>query len=710
LANAANEDALTRKEVLYMKRAFKSLAAFAVLVLIFFNCGEREQTVTALPSSENKSQVTAFTNVNLVPMTAERILEDRTVLVKGTRIIAIGLSHEVTVPDNATIIDGAGAYLMPGLADMHMHTRPSWLTDYPVSPLNLYLANGVTTIRCFGPGGGSGQYVLRWRDDIAEGKRIGPTIYSCGPILYGPVRDPQGVVRAQKGQGFDFIKLYSFVSKEEFHEAIATAQNLGIYTAGHIPFAVGLDGVLSEGMNEIAHIEELDFEFLDFDRSKKLGRMEWFRYLMDVAVQQWGESFDLDMEALEKKHEASVSAVIRKLQSAHVPVCTTLVVGKGIVKKLLEPDAFLARPETIYLPPWYLDAFRHGKEKHQVMFKGNEELAPFKHKMELVLLRRLKKAGVLLVLSTDAGTGGMGIVPGFSIHDELRILVENGFTPYEAIAAGTINAAKVIEKMTGANEFGTIEVGKRADLLVVNDNPLEDVVHIKDLRGVMAAGRWYDTVALREMHTPGIPLTVAIKNSHEPDKSLKTTIDVVIGKGFTGTLPDDIDTITVTGPKGDLPIGKDDFIYIARLRDFFIRLPGSPEIGTYTFKVTSGTMSSSATDIQAVLRTIPLPDISTLSPVLGATLRSPTPTFSWGAVKGAIPIFYRFEIYTQLGGRVYSTRYGKGMLSHTVPEGILKPGQAYRWRLRVADGDTWTSVQNRSCSDWHSFTMAKALE
>lgn len=690
-----------------MKRAFKSLAAVALLVLISTNCSARMPQVTTSSSSERNQQVTAFKNINLVPMTDETIVKDQTVLVKGEMIIEIGSPRDIKIPENAIVIEGAGSYLMPGLADMHMHTRPDWVTDYPVSPLNLYLANGVTTIRCFGPSGGSGKYVLRWRDEIKKGKRIGPTIYTCGPILYGPVKNPRGVVRAQKDQGFDFIKLYSFVSEEEFHEAIATAKKLGIYTAGHIPFAVGLDGVLSEGMDEIAHIEELDFEFLDFDRSKKLGRMEWFRYLVELAVQQWGECFSLDMDAIEKRYGASVSAVIAKVQSAHVPVCTTLVVGKGIVQKLFEPQAFLARLETTWLPPWYLDAFRHGKEKHQVMFRGHEKLAPFKHKLELVLLRKLKQAGVHLVLSTDAGTGGMGIVPGFSLHDELRILTKNGFTPYEAIAAGTINASKVVKAMLGVDDFGTIEEGKRADLILVNKNPLEDVANIKDLRGVMAAGRWYEKAALQNMILPGIPLTVAIKNSHEPDRSLKTTIDVVIGKGFTGNLPDDIDTITVTGPKGDLPIGKDDFTYIPQLRDFFIRLPGSPEIGTYTFKVTSGSMNGSATDTQSVVRTIPLPDISTFSPAIGAAIRSNTPTFSWGAVKSEAPIYYRLEIYEQHGGRAYSTRYGKSMLSHTVPDGVLKPGQAYRWRVRVADGDNWVKVQNRSFSDWHSFTVAK---
>jgi len=690
-----------------MKRAFKSFISFSLLIPILMSCDLGKQQVTASRHSETNEQVTAFKNVNLVPMTDEKIVKDHTVLVKGTRILEIGPSNGVNIPENAIVIDGAGAYLMPGLADMHMHTRPDWVSDYPVSPLNLYLANGVTTIRCFGPRGGSGKYVLRWRDEINEGKRIGPTIYTCGPILYGPVKDPQRIVREQKAQGFDFVKLYSFVSKDEFHEAIATAQQLGIYTAGHIPFSVGLDGVLSEGMDEIAHIEELDFEFLDFDRTRKLGRIEWFRYLMEVADKQYNASFGLDIAMLEKKYEAAISAVIGKVQSAHVPVCTTLVVGEGIVRKLFEPKAFLARQETKYLPQWYLDAFRQGKEKHQAMFRGNEDFAPFKHALERLLLRKLKQAGILLLLSTDAGTGSMGIVPGFSLHDELRILTENGFTPYEAITAGTINASKVVKAMIGVDDFATIEEGKRADLILVNENPLEDVAHIKDLRGVMAAGRWYEKAALQKMITPGIPIIGAIENVHEPDKSLKTDIDVVIGKGFTGNLPDDIDTITVTGPKGDLPIGKDDFIFIPQWRGFFITLPGSPEIGTYTFKVTGGTISGSATDTQSVVRTIPLLDISTLSPAIGATLRSNTPTFSWGAVKVVIPSYYRLEIYKQHGDRVYSTRYVKSMLSHTVPDGVLKPGQAYRWRVRVADGDNWVKDQNRSQSNWHSFTMAK---
>jgi len=450
----------------------------------------------------SKDEITAFRNVNLVPMTDERIFKNQTVLVKEKRIIEIGSSNEVVIPENSKLIDGSGAYLMPGLSDMHMHTRDDWLSSaWPVSPFDLYLANGVTTIRCFGPIGESPNYILIWRDAINKGKITGPTVITCGSILYGPVEDPQRFVRDQKDGGFDFLKIYSFVSKDEFHKAMRTAKQLGIYTAGHIPFSVGLDGVLSEGMNEIAHIEELDFEFLDFDRTQKLGRVEWFRYILHTATQQHKMLLGTDIGDLEERHGKNISATVDKLRIANVPVCTTLTVGEGIVKKLHKTDAFLARPENKYLRKGYLDAFRKGKEKHQLIFKGYEDFALFKYNLEVLLLKELKKAGVRLLLSTDAGTGGMGIVPGFSIHDELRILLENGFSPYEAIAAGTVNASKVFQKMTGADDFGTIEVGKRADLLLIEANPLDNVDNIKKLRGVMAAGRWYSKATLQKRIT-----------------------------------------------------------------------------------------------------------------------------------------------------------------------------------------------------------------
>ena len=455
--------------------------------------------MSCFPAGYNEP-VTAFVNVNLVPMTRDIIVPDQTVLIKGARITAVGPSEKIQIPRKAFVIDGAGAYLMPGLADMHMHTRYDWVGPaWPVMPLKLFLANGVTTIRCFGPLGGPSEHVLKWRDEIRNGKLPGPTIYTSGPILFGPVPDPAGAVSGQKAQGFDFIKIYSYVTGREFHEVMTAARKEGIYTAGHIPFSVGLDGVLLEGMDEIAHIEELDFEFLDLKPDMKQSRFAIFRGLVGQTAVIYSSDFDLDANMLEEKYGEAIREVVSNLNSKDIPICTTLTVSEGIVNKLTDLRGFTARPEIKYMPNAYLKVLELGQEKHQVLFSGYEALAPFKYNMERILAKELKRAGITLLLGTDSGTGGMGIVPGFSIHDELRILTEVGFTPYEAIKTGTVNAAKVVEKMTGRGDFGTIEVGKRADLLLVKGNPFEDIANIREPLGVMAAGSWYPQRELKEM-------------------------------------------------------------------------------------------------------------------------------------------------------------------------------------------------------------------
>ena len=478
-----------------------SLVALALLVLVLTGCREGE------------GQVTAFTNVNVVPMTDETVVENQTVLVEGRRITAIGPSNKVAIPDNATVIDGAGAYLMPGLADMHIHTQDDW-DSWPVTPLSLFLTNGVTVVRDLGPNAGPGssvaealQFALRLRDEITEGERSGPTIYTSGLRPGRPNettdRTPREIVKENHAQGFDFLKVYSYLSREEFQETMAAARELGMYTTGHVPFAVGLEGVLAAGMDEIAHIEELDWEFIQYDQDKDLPWDEWSPYIIGAAVQQVDISGAFDAAAYEAQLEEMLPAVVRKLQSADTPVCTTMIVADLILEKLFEPDVFLARPELKYMPRYYWDSFANRGEKHQRQFHGIEGLAVVKYELEKRLLVGLHRAGVPLLLGTDTGSATMGIVPGFSIHDELRILTENGFTPYEAILTGTVNAAEAVEKMTGEGGFGTIEVGKRADLILLNANPLADVANLKDPLGVMAAGRWYSKEALDRLGETG---------------------------------------------------------------------------------------------------------------------------------------------------------------------------------------------------------------
>ena len=128
-----------------------------------------------------------------------------------------------------------------------------------------------------------------------------------------------------------------------------------------------------------------------------------------------------------------------------------------------------------------------------------EELCAFKYEIDRWILQGLHAGNVLLLLGTDSGTGGMGIVPGYSIHDELRILVENGFMPYEALKTGTVNAAIVVDRMTGDGNFGTIEVGNRADLILVAGNPLENLEILRTPLGVMAAGKWFSAEILNQL-------------------------------------------------------------------------------------------------------------------------------------------------------------------------------------------------------------------
>jgi hypothetical protein len=450
------------------------------------------------------SRVTAFVHANLISMTADVVLPDHTVVIQGDRIAACGPSGRTTLPAGARVIDCRHAFLMPGLADMHMHLRYDWIGDvWPVSPLKLYLAHGVTTVRCFGPRGKTGRYGLTWRKQIAAGRLAGPTIITCGPQLRGHFRqDPEQIVIRQKYQGFDFIKLYSYVTRQEYQSIMSAANDLNMYTAGHIPFQVGLDGVLDAGLDEIAHIEELLWELSSFDRSRYFeSEGEWMNYVIRETFGGLSPLLNLSDREQEIRIREMAAELVGKFNGRSIPVCTTLVIDDLIVQKLYEPERFLARPENRYLPARYLERFRQGRDKHQLQFNGGEVFAGLKYKLDKALLKSLKAVGTPLLLATDAGTGWMGAVPGRSIHDELRILVDNGFTPFEALASGTVVASRIVERMNGRDEFGTIVPGKRADLVLLEKNPLAEVSNARVILGVMAAGRWYDREAIASMLT-----------------------------------------------------------------------------------------------------------------------------------------------------------------------------------------------------------------
>ncbi len=473
----------------------KQFFVIVFLGVVFFSCSENTTHLDVPPEQGN----ILFQNVYLVDMKSDTIVKNHSVLIKKNKIAAVRASGTFNISEDTKVINGKGAYLMPGLCDMHIHTDMEW-DNWPVSPLRMFLANGVTTIRCLGPRGGDQKNALRWREKINKGQLIGPAIYAGGPIFYGPVQEPEKGVETQMADGFDFIKLYSFLSKKEFQKIMIKAKKDGVYTIGHIPFRVGLDGVVSERMDEIAHIEELAWEYVHFNDQLRIKGRKWLSYVLQMAYKQYKASYaGMGIEDLDRKFRKSFSKVAQKVQMAGIPVNTTLYIDDIIVEKLFEPENFLSKPLNRYLPQNYIHTFEQKKEKHQVQFKGREDLAIFKRKLDRLILKYLNKHQILLVLGTDAGTGGMGILPGYSIHEELRILTENGYSPFEAIKTGTVNASIVIQKMKGQGNLGIIEKGNMADLILIKGNPLEDVSNIKNILGVMASGRWYDKKMLKRI-------------------------------------------------------------------------------------------------------------------------------------------------------------------------------------------------------------------
>jgi CubicO group peptidase (beta-lactamase class C family) len=211
--------------------------------------------------------------------------------------------------------------------------------------------------------------------------------------------------------------------------------------------------------------------------------------------------------------------------------------------------------------------------------------------------------------------------------------------------------------------------------------------------------------ATSQISVSDIPIQGAITHVHAPDNSSNTYIDVYIEKGFKDNLPEDIDSITVTGPNGKLPIGKDDFTYYPQFRYFWISFPGSPATGTYTFTVTSGDKTGSATDTQTALKSIPIPDTGTFSPSEGKAPTCKMPPFTWNAVEAGIPLYYRLEIMDMQNNSIYTTNYGEDVLFIRLPPDLLKVGQTYRWRVRAVDGANWITLNNRSHSQWLHFSV-----
>jgi len=422
--------------------------------------------------STSSHTIVVFVDVNVIPMDTERILPHQSVVVVGDRISEIGSVEDVDVPSGAVIVQGNGRYLMPGLADMHVH---AWKED-----LATYVANGVTTIRIM-----HGEpHILDWKQRIEDGTLLGPSIYSTSPTIDGPTDEyPDGVesyqeayaaVIAAGAAGYDFVKVYNSLSKDAYAGVIAAANELSLPVVGHVPFSVGLDGAIDAGQKSIEHLRGYVFEVVPASAPIQANAS-----MKDRAV-AWNY-------ADRSKFEILAAAT----RDAGIWNCPTLVDMQHWSLPSKEYAELFDRPEVKYLSQrsrsWLMD-----RSKGWLAGFTEDDFAAARKSLAVKkeFVGALHDAGAGILLGTDDW------MRGFAIVDELENLVDAGLSPYEAIKAGTSNAA---EFLAASDEFGTVAEGMRADLLLLGGNPLDDVDNVRAVSGVMLRGKWLPKKELDEI-------------------------------------------------------------------------------------------------------------------------------------------------------------------------------------------------------------------
>lgn len=413
----------------------------------------------AISSSWAIAQQTVFTNVNVIPMDENRVLENYTVIVAGDRIEKMGPTAEIAIPENARIIDGEGKYLMPGLAEMHGHvpptrpgpTAPAYFNDeYIKNTLFLYISAGITTVR--GMLGYEGQ--LELKDKVNAGMLIGPNLYLAGPSFNGnSVSSPaqaRQMVRKQKEEGWDLLKVHPGLNRAEYDAMAETAKEIGISFGGHVPAEVGVVHAIEMGQLTMDHIDG------------------YVAYITAFEKQDWDQK-RADIIQMTKDHGVWI---------VPTQALWATIIGAANYEDMKQYDELKYIPKEVKQ-----NYFNFADNPGSSYTIGTPEEQA---EMRRQLLEEMNNAGVKILMGTDAPQ--LFSVPGFSIHRELPHMVAAGMTPYEIIESGT---KKVGEYFSNDDTFGMIMEGQRADMILLKQNPLEDVTHIKDHSGVMVQGKWY---------------------------------------------------------------------------------------------------------------------------------------------------------------------------------------------------------------------------
>ena len=421
---------------------------------------------------------TLFDNVTLVDTANGVLVGEMAVLVRKGKIEAIDRTGRIAAPANGRTILGNGRYLMPGLADMHVHIEDD-------AELAVYLANGITTLRQ-----ASGFRVDRLRRDaVAAGDLIGPQIFVASPTTDGdpPVWEDNVVVRNRAEAreivkvydelGYDFVKVYSNMAPAQFKTILKEGRKRGVPVIGHIPWSMPFEEILRTDLRSMEHLYGM------------VGTIESSSspYLDQVTMQHVLGAVPIDEERLPELGAA--------VEASGIWTCSTLLaIDRWIGGEAY--DRLLARRVNRYVSPivfdWWVGEGRDFVEQTVVDVSEGDFQQGRETRRKIVAA--LAAAEAPLILGTD--TGSWHIVAGFSIHEEIRAHLEAGLSMAEILKIATVNAASSLDRL---DEFGTIEVGKRADLVLLKRNPLAKPRSLEKPLGVMVAGRWLPKAKLRKM-------------------------------------------------------------------------------------------------------------------------------------------------------------------------------------------------------------------
>lgn len=434
------------------------------------DCGMRMiGTIAALSifAAAANGASTAFVNVNVVPMTTESVIEAQTVVVTDGIVVSISAVNDTPVPADAVIVDGTDRYLMPGLAEMHGHV-PGLTSGNLERVLSLYVANGVTTVR--GMLGQPSHLVMR--GDIHDRKLLGPRLITSGPSFNGrSVTSPdQGarMVRDQAEAGYDFLKIHPGLTRGEFDAIAATANELGIPFAGHVPEDVGVSRALEAGIATIDHFDGYMETLLPVNDDPSGGLAGFFGvFIADQA------------------DDSKIDAVAQATADAGVWNVPTESLFEHVTLAEWTPQDMARWPEMKYMPRTTVTQWEAAKR--DVLNDSNYRADTARRAVDIrqKMILALHKAGGGLLLGSDSPQ--IFNVPGFALHRELEYLVDAGLTPYEALRTGTVNPAQFF---SATQVFGSVQEGLEADLILLDENPLEDVVNSRRIHGVMVRGTW----------------------------------------------------------------------------------------------------------------------------------------------------------------------------------------------------------------------------